>query len=102
MKKKILNLDLKPFEIEKTEQMVELEKKWTDYASNYYATDSDVQVSQVLPHVDEFSRMMWYIYSECGSVRKVAKFLNTTEYKATIAVRMMKSNIKSIYKQLNK
>lgn len=102
MKKKTLNLNPKPFEIERTDRMIELEKKWSDYSSNYYATESDIQVSQLLPHLDDFSRMMWYVFAECGSIRKVAKFLNVTEYKATMGVKMMQNSIKSIYKQLNK
>jgi hypothetical protein len=102
MKRKTIDLTPKPFEIERTEKLTELEKKWSDYAANYYATDADVQVAQLLPHLDDFSRMMWYVFAECGSVRKVAKFLNITEYKATMGVRMMRNNIKAIYKQLNK
>lgn len=99
MNKKQILIESKPFDIEKSEKVLALQNKWENYIKDYYPSGDDVAIINVLPYLDEFTKMLWYIYSEFGSVRKVAKFLDVTEYKATIAINMMKRNIKQQLKK---
>ena len=87
---------MKRFEIARTPEIQALIAKYENLGQDFVVSDEDLMVQRIASQMDEYSRVLWYAYTENHSILKLAKFFGTTSYKARAAIDELKAQVTKI------